>query len=243
LAEDRNTLVDLLGIGKPALDLEGADFDEVEIMTALPDGVPSTVLTRRPDILSAEHQLIAANANIGAARAAFFPSISLTANGGTESGKLGGLFAAASRAWTFEPEISIPIFTGGLNEANLDTAKIQKNIYIAQYQKAIQDAFRDVANALESRAPLDEQLSAQQQEVSAAQGDYDLSQMRFTNGVDTYLSVLTAQQTLFQAQQSLISLKLTRLENLVTLYKALGGGVVDRSVTPAPDPSPSASGP
>jgi multidrug efflux system outer membrane protein len=183
------------------------------------------VLTRRPDVLAAEHSLIAANADIGAARAAFFPSILLTAQAGTASTSLSGLFKPGSGAWTFSPQINIPIFAGGANVANLDLSKIEKNVYVAQYEKALQTAFREVDDALAARNTLDEQLEAQRALLNDSADSYRLAEMRFRNGIDSFLPVLTAQQTLYSAQQAVVSLELLRLQNMATLYKALGGGM------------------
>ena len=225
VAQDENALVVLLGAPMPADLPAGHELDEEKLLTDhLPEGVPSDVLTRRPDILAAEHNLIAGNANIGAARAAFFPSILLTGNYGTASTQLSGLFQTGSTSWTFSPQISLPIFAAGANVASLDLAKVQKNVLIVQYEQSIQNGFREVADALAGRATLDSQLEADQALVEAAGESFRLSNMRFTNGVDNYLAVLDSQRSLYTAQQSLIAVKLTRLQNLVTLYKALGGG-------------------
>jgi len=194
------------------------------------------VLTQRPDVLAAEHNLIAANANIGAARAAFFPSISLTGNFGTASTQLSGLFERGSTAWTFSPQISLPIFAGGANLAGLHLAKAQKDILVTQYEQSIQSAFREVADALVSRSTLDRQLAADVALVEAAAESYRLSSMRFDNGVDNYLGVLDSQRLLFGAQQSLVDVKLARLQNLVTLYKALGGGWREHTAAQAATP-------
>ncbi|HXP64825.1 MAG TPA: efflux transporter outer membrane subunit, partial [Steroidobacteraceae bacterium] len=224
VAQDENALVVLLGVPMPA-DLPGErELDEEKLLTELPAGLPSDVLTQRPDILAAEHNLIAGNANIGAARAAFFPSILLTGNYGTASTELSGLFKTGSTAWTFSPQISLPIFAGGANVASLDLAKIQKNVLVVQYEQTIQNGFREVADALAGRETLDAQVEADKALVDAAAESFRLSNMRFTNGVDNYLGVLDSQRTLYSAQQSLIAVKLARLQNLVTLYKALGGG-------------------
>jgi len=192
-------------------------------------GVPSEVLQRRPDVLAAEHQLIAANADIGAARAAFFPSISLTGNVGTASTQLSGLFKPGSSAWSFSPQISVPIFTGGANAANLDLSKIEKNLYIAQYEKTLQTAFREVDDALAARATLDDQLAAQRALLDDAAETYHLAEIRFRSGVDSFLPVLDAQRSLYSAQQGVVSLQLLRLQNMATLYKALGGGLKEDS--------------
>jgi multidrug efflux system outer membrane protein len=229
VAQDQDALVVLLGVPLPAdLPLNGA-LDSEKLLTDLPAGMPSDVLTRRPDILAAEHNLIAANANIGAARAAFFPSISLTGTFGTASTQLSGLFQGGSTTWTFAPQVSVPIFAGGANVAGLHLATAQKDILTTQYQQSIQGAFREVADALAGRGTLDRQLAADQALVDASAESYRLSSMRFTNGVDNYLSVLDSQRLLFSAQQSLVDVKLARLENLVTLYKALGGGWRERT--------------
>jgi multidrug efflux system outer membrane protein len=187
------------------------------------------VLVRRPDILAAEHQLMAANAQIGAARAAFLPSIELTGAYGTESSQLSGLFKSGSRAWSFSPEISVPLFTGGANIANLQATKLARETAVAQYEKAIQTAFQEVSDALVARGTLDEQLAAQQALVTASDVAYRLSDMRYRGGVDSYTTVLVAQVSLYTAQQQLQTVRLLRLQNLVTLYKVLGGGLRERA--------------
>jgi outer membrane protein, multidrug efflux system len=229
VAQDQNALVVLLGTPMPEDLPAGSALDEEKLLTELPEGVPSDVLTQRPDILAAEHNLVAANANIGAARAAFFPSILLTGNYGTASTELSGLFKTGSTAWTFSPQISLPIFAGGANVASLDLAKVQKNVLIVQYEQTIQNGFREVSDALAGRATLDSQLEADEALVQAASESFRLSNMRFTGGVDNYLGVLDSQRALYSAQQSLVAVKLARLQNLVTLYKALGGGWLDKS--------------
>jgi outer membrane protein, multidrug efflux system len=225
LAQDRDALQLLLGAPIP----DGIDFsgglDRGDTVAELEEGIPSDVLVHRPDVLAAEHQLMAANAQIGAARAAFLPSITLTGSFGTESTQLSGLFKGGSQAWTFSPQISIPIFAGGANVANLQATKLQRDTAIAQYEKAIQTAFREVADALVARGTLDEQLAAQQALVTASDKAYRLADMRYRGGIDSYLSALDAQRTLYSAQQQLQAVRLVRLQNLVTLYKALGGGL------------------
>jgi multidrug efflux system outer membrane protein len=225
LAQDRNALQLLLGASIP----EGIDFsgglDRGSAVAELDEGIASDVLVRRPDVLAAEHQLIAANAQIGAARAAFFPAISLTGDFGTESTQLSGLFKGGSHAWAFSPQISVPLFAGGANTANLQATKIARETAVAQYEKTIQIAFREVADALIARGTLDDQLAAQQALVTAAEKAYRLADMRFRGGVDSFLSALDAQRTLYGARQQLQTVKLIRLQNLVTLYKALGGGL------------------
>lgn len=225
LAQDRNALQLLLGAPIP----DDIDFsrglDRGDMIAELEEGIPSDVLVRRPDVLAAEHQLIAANAQIGAARAAFFPSISLTGSLGTESTQLSGLFKAGSRAWSFSPDISVPIFAGGANVANLQATKLARDTAVAQYEKAIQSAFREVADALVARGTLDDQLAAQQALVTASEKAYRLADMRYRGGVDSFLTALVAQVSLYSAEQQLQTVRLMRLQNLVTLYKALGGGL------------------
>jgi outer membrane protein, multidrug efflux system len=229
-AQDQNALVLLLGTPLPADLPPGAGLDEQKLLEGLPPGLPSDLLVRRPDILAAEHNLIAANASIGAARAAFFPSITLTGSYGTASTQLSGLFDHGSTAWTFSPQISLPIFAGGANMASLDLSKIQKNVNVVQYEQAIQTAFREVADGLAGRGTLDNQIAADQALVAATSESYRLSDMGFRGGVNDYLSVLDSQRSLYTAQQTLIGVKLARLQNLVTLYKALGGGWSEHEV-------------
>ena len=224
-AQDRNALMLLIGGSLPEDISFEADLGTVNLSADLPAGIPSQVLANRPDVLAAEHTLIAANADIGAARAAFFPSITLTGSYGSASTQLSGLFKAGSSAWTFSPQISLPIFAGGANKANLDLSKIEKDINIAQYEKALQAAFREVDDALAARRTLDEQLTAQRAVLEDTSQSYQLADLRFKNGVDSFLPVLDAQRALYAAQQSVISLELIRLQNMATLYKALGGGM------------------
>jgi len=229
LAQDRDALQLLLGAPIPE-DIDfSAGLDRGSVVAELKEGIPSDVLVRRPDVLAAEHLLMAANAQIGAARAAFFPAISLTGSLGSASPQLSGLFKSGSRAWAFEPQISVPIFAGGANLANLQAAKIARAAAVAQYEKAIQTAFREVADGLAARGALDEQLAAQQALVTASSAAYRLADMRYRGGVDSYLSALDAQRALYGAQQQLQGVRLMRLQNLVTLYKALGGGMSENS--------------
>jgi outer membrane protein, multidrug efflux system len=239
LAQDRDALQLLLGAPIPdGIDVSGG-LDRGTAVAELEEGIPSDVLVQRPDVLAAEHQLLAANARIGAARAAFLPAVSLTGNFGTESTQLSGLFKGDSRTWTFSPQISLPIFAGGANVANLQATKLARDTAVAQYEKAIQTAFQEVADALVARGTLDEQLEAQQALVNASSKAYQLADMRFRGGVDSYLSALDAQRTLYSAQQQLQIVRLTRLQNLVTLYKALGGGLLERGSAARPTPQPS----
>ncbi len=198
----------------------------------LPAGTPSDLLERRPDVLEAERSLRAANANIGAARAAFFPSISLTASDGTASDRLSGLFAAGSHAWVFAPQVNLPIFAGGRNRANLAAAQAAHDIEVAKYEHAVQTAFREVADGLALRASLKQQLTAQQALVRASEDAYRLSDARFRRGVDSYLNSLDSQRALYAAQQTLIGTELARMSNLVTLYQALGGGWSEHTAAP-----------
>ncbi|KVD50000.1 efflux transporter outer membrane subunit, partial [Burkholderia ubonensis] len=203
-AQAVNALVLLIGQPLPDDLPPGLPLDAQNFLTDIPAGLPSDLLTRRPDIMEAEQSLLAANANIGAARAAFFPRISLTGAFGTASPTLGGLFKAGTAAWSFAPQITMPIFEGGANLANLDLANVQKRIEIANYEKAIQSAFREVADGLAARGTYDQQIAALQRNEHAQQRRYDLSDLRYKNGVDSYLSVLTAQTDLYAAQQTLI---------------------------------------
>jgi outer membrane protein, multidrug efflux system len=231
IAQDRDALELLLGAPIP----DGIDFsgglDRGNTVAELVEGIPSDVLLRRPDVRAAEHQLEAANAQIGAARAAFFPAISLTGSFGTASNELSGLFKSGTRFWSFSPTLSVPLFAGGANVATLKASELARDTAVAQYEKSIQSAFREVADALVARGKLDEQLAAQQALVTASAVAYKLADMRFRGGVDSYLSALDAQRTLYAAQQQLQSVRLLRLQNLVTLYKALGGGLLQQNAT------------
>lgn len=220
----RNGLTLLVGTELPANLPPVSPLSDTHLLGDLQAGLPSDLLIRRPDILAAEHRLIGANANIGAARAAFFPSIYLTASGGTASAQLSDLFSSGSGAWQFMPTISVPIFTGGRNTAALEAAKVGKNIEIAQYEQVIQNAFREVSDSLATREWIGQRLEAYQKLVEAQQERFDLATERYERGVDNYLSVLVAQQELFNAQQNLIATEQLRLSNMVTLYKVLGGG-------------------
>jgi multidrug efflux system outer membrane protein len=240
-AQSENALVLLLGEPMPDDLPPGLPLDSQNLLTDIPAGLPSDLLVRRPDIIEAEENLLAANANIGAARAAFFPKVSLTGNFGTLSPSLGGLFKPGSAAWGFGPQISVPIFAGGQNKAELDLAHVQKNIQIAEYEKAIQTAFREVADGLAARGTYDQQITALERDTFAEQRRLDLSDLRYRSGVDSYLSVLTAQTGLYSAQQSLITARMQRLTNLVDLYNTLGGGWIERAGE-EPRPADSAAG-
>ncbi|OPY10439.1 MAG: Outer membrane protein OprM precursor [Syntrophaceae bacterium PtaB.Bin038] len=222
VALDENALTLLVGSPVPRELLPDALSDVAEPRDFTP-GLPSEVLQRRPDIVAAEHQLKAAHANIGAARAAFFPRITLTTSIGTTSDQLSGLFTSGSETWSFVPRIVVPIFDAR-TWAAYDVTKVDREIALAQYEKAIQTGFREVADTLAQRATLGDQLRAQQSLVEASEVSYRLSDARYTRGIDSYLRVLDAQRSLYGAQQGLIAVRLARLANLVTLYKVLGGG-------------------
>jgi len=219
-----NALRLLLGTELPAGLADNATLNNNWRFPALPAGLPSDLLTRRPDIIAAEHTLKAANANIGAARAAFFPSISLTTYGGSASSSLGHLFEAGTASWAFVPSISVPIFDAGKNQANLDIARVEKRIEVANYEKAIQTAFREVSDALAGQATYRDELTAREQDADANQRYYDLAQARYQEGMDSYLNLLVAQRSLYQAQQTKISTQLSTLAQQIALYKVLGGG-------------------
>ncbi|WP_295959451.1 AdeC/AdeK/OprM family multidrug efflux complex outer membrane factor [Rhodoferax sp.] len=230
VALDQNALALLLGTAVPA-DLAPTGLAQrVSALPDLPAGLPSDLLQRRPDILQAEHSLQAASYNIGAARAAFYPRISLTASAGTSSNDLAGLFKAGAGAWSFVPQITLLLFDGGANQANLDIATVTRDINVAQYEKTIQTAFREVADALAQRSNLGDQLSAQQALVDATADSFKLSDARYQRGVDSYLDVMVTQRSLYTAQQGLIGTQLSRLANEVTLYKVLGGGWTGEAV-------------
>ncbi len=216
-------LVSLLGTQIPA-GLPEPQPLATGLLTQVPPGLPSDLLVRRPDILQAEHALKAANANIGAARAAFFPAISLTASAGSASSDLGNLFRGGQGAWTFAPSISLPIFNAGSLKASLDYSKIQKQVEVANYEKAIQIAFQEVADGLAARKTYTDQMTAQEGLVEASRDYYRLAERRYRTGVDSNLTFLDAQRSLFTAEQALISDRLAQLQAEVNLYKALGGG-------------------
>ena len=222
VARDENALT--LLVGSPVPDgLLPTELDAVTLLQDISPGLPSEVLQHRPDILQAENQLKASNANIGAARAAFFPRIALTGTIGTASNELSGLFNSGSGTWSFAPQIIMPIFDSRTWSA-LDASKVDREIILTRYEKAIQVAFREVADALAQRGTLGDQMAAQQSLMEATAESYRLSDLRYKSGIDSYLSVLDAQRSLYGAQQGLIAVRLSRLTNLVTLYKVLGGG-------------------
>lgn len=224
LKQDRNALELLLGTALPAAlepPAQSAGTPAAASLSLPPAGLPSEVLRSRPDVLAAEHLLQAANANLGAARAARFPTISLTAAAGTASTHLSDLFKGG--AWSFAPSLSLPLLDGGASQATVESAQATLQLQLATYEKTVQTAFREVADALAARSTLDQRLQAQQALVASYQRALQLSQARYEAGADSYLTVLDAQRSLFSAQQSLVSLRLAEQGNRITLFKVLGG--------------------
>lgn len=247
LAQDMNALTLLAGAPVPATLLPPTDFAlQGRAATRLvlpPAGLPSSVLQQRPDVLAAEHDLIAAHADIGAARAAFFPSISLLGSAGTASSSLSGLFSGGTLAWSVAPALRLPIFDGGANRASLDMTKAQKDILLATYEKTIQTAFREVADALAVRAGIATRLQSQQSLVASTYRSFELSNALFRRGGGTgFLEVLDAQRAYYTAQQDMITLRLVEQMNRLALFKTLGGGwqadTPAASATPAPSATP-----
>jgi multidrug efflux system outer membrane protein len=224
ILQDRNALRLLVGSDFPDELLPGANLESAAALVQVPAELPSSLLQRRPDVLAAEHTLKSANIDIGAARAAFFPSISLTANSGASSSALSGLFKSGSGAWTFAPSISLPIFDAGSNRATLDSAKVEREIQVQTYQQTVQSAFKEVADALAIRSTLNRRITAQQALTDASRKSFELSDALYRGGSQSYLEALDAQRSLYSAQQDLITLRLTEQSNRVTLYKVLGGG-------------------
>jgi multidrug efflux system outer membrane protein len=222
-AQDLNLLTLLIGQPIPDNLPAGATLATTNLPD-LPAGMPSDLLTTRPDIRSAEQQLVAANANIGAARANYFPRITLTGSAGTASSELSGLFKSGTFGWTFAPQAILPLFDFGRTRAGVESARAQRDITVAQYEKSIQTAFREVADALAGQATYSEQLRAQQAVAAAETDRFNLSDLRYRNGTASYLDLLDAQRSLFTAQQQAIQANLLRLQNQVTLYRVLGGG-------------------
>ena len=240
VAQDKNALAMMVGAPLPALAGDDLTGPGLAVLPEPPAGLSSQVLLQRPDLLQAEHNLKAANANIGAARAAFFPRISLTGAYGSASSELSGLFDGGSEAWSFSPSVSLPIFTGGSNKANLDLAKVRRDQNVARYESTIQTAFREVADALDSVDALKQQEQAQSALVEATQRSVELSEQRYQQGADDYLAVLDARRELLSARQNLVAVTLQKLNNRISLYRALGGGglpdqptVIGRTDTPA----------
>lgn len=225
VARDQNALNLLVGTTVPADQLPTALGSGAVTRDALPGDLSSAVLLRRPDVLQAEHQLIAQNANIGAARAAFFPTISLTGTVGTISTALSGLFGGGSFTYTGSPSVSLPLFDGGQRAGNLQYARASQQVAVSTYEKTIQTAFREVADALAQRGTIAEQVAAQDARANAAQVAARLSDARYRAGVDSFLVSLDAQRTAYSARQQLVTTRLTRATNLVELYRSLGGGL------------------
>ena len=221
---DLNALRLLVGADVPADLLPKGELERVAVLAEIPAGLPSDVLTRRPDVRAAEHTLQARNADIGAARAAFFPRISLTGSEGSVSPQLDGLFGSGTRTWNFTPQIVLPIFAGGANIAGLKSANAQRDAAVATYEKAVQTAFREVSDALATRATINDRVAAQERLVEAASVTQRLTQARYDRGIDNYLLLLDAQRTFYGARQTLLAAQLARATNRVELYRALGGG-------------------
>lgn len=228
VAQDINNLTLLTGSATPVNFGVKQSLGEQMQIAAVPKALSSRVLLQRPDIMAAEHELKGANAQIGAARAAFFPAISLTASAGKISGDLSDLFDGNSGSWLFSPAISLPIFTGGKLEAELDVAKISKEITVARYEKTIQTAFREVADALVASETYHDQMIAQEANLIANQEYYSLAKDRYLQGVDSFLTLLDAQRSLYSARQNFLNLQLAQQVNQVTVYKVLGGGWKER---------------
>lgn len=230
-ALDANTLNLLLGQNLSDAELAalpaGLSLTDQGLAGVVPGGLPGDVLLRRPDVRAAEQQLLAADANIGAARAAFYPRITLTTSIGTASSQLNGLFRSGSFGWSFAPQIVLPIFDGGRNQANLDAAQVGRDIAVAHYEKAIQVAFREVADALATRATLADQLRAQQAQAEAEQGRLALVGLRYQQGTANAFERLDAQRSTFAARQAVVQLQLQQAQSLVGVYKVLGGGWKD----------------
>lgn len=210
-------------------------LDEQSVLIELRAGLPSDLLTQRPDIIAAEHQLKAAHANIGAARAAFFPRVTLTGAWGTASAELEGLFASGSQAWIFSPSISLPIFDGGRRRTNLSLAEARRDLAVANYEKTVQSAFRDVTDALSARHWLTEQLTIAQTALAVQTERARLSQLRYDSGAAAFLDVLDAQRDLLSAEQQVVQIRRALLTSRVSLYAALGGGTMDFASLPAHD--------
>ncbi len=223
-AQDENALVLLLGQSLPTDLPQGLPLTQQALLPDLPAGMPAELLLRRPDVRQAEQMLQANNANIGAARAAFFPRISLTGSAGLVSGDMSALFNNGNAAWSFAPQVVLPIFDAGRNQANLDAAKVGRDIAVAQYEKAIQVGFREVSDALAARDSFNEQVRAQNAQLRAEQTRVQLTDLRVAHGASNTLELLDAKRSLFATQQATVLAQTQQLQNLVNLYKALGGG-------------------
>ncbi|WP_333987604.1 efflux transporter outer membrane subunit [Burkholderia orbicola] len=226
----RNALRLLIGTELPKDLPEPLPLQQQPVMTQLPAGLPSELLFRRPDIQQAEQNLVAANADIGAARAAFFPRLSLTSSIGPA---MGSLFDGGQRAWSFAPQVTVPIFQGGRLRAELRLAEVRKSSAVAEYERAIQAAFREVADGIAGRETFGRQIEAQTRVVGSAERRADLSNLRYRAGVEGRLELLDSQRQLYAARQALLDLRRSELGNAVALYKALGGGLTDQDVAPS----------
>jgi multidrug efflux system outer membrane protein len=209
---------------------KGLPLSQSGLLADVPAGLPSDLLTRRPDVRQAEQLLLANNASIGAARAAFFPRITLTGSAGVAGNDLGRLFNGGGGAWTFAPQALLPIFDAGRNQGNLDAARVGREMAVAQYEKAIQTAFREVADALAARSTLDEQLRAQKAQLSAEETRMALTELRDRQGLASALEVLDARRSLLTVQQAALQTQAQQLQSRVTLYKVLGGGWTEPAV-------------
>jgi multidrug efflux system outer membrane protein len=223
-AQAENYLVLLIGQPVPTNLPPPRAFSDTNLLADIPAGLPSELLQQRPDILEAEHTLKAANANIGAARAAFFPTITMTASVGSTSAEFEKLFGGGTGVWSFSPQVTVPIFTAGQNLASLDAAKVSKRIEVQNYMKAIETAFREVADALVASRSYTEQIGEESILVTAQQRRFELANLRYRQGEDTYLNVLSSQQDLYNAQQDLLQARFRQLSSQILLYKAVGGG-------------------
>ena len=233
---DANALTLLVGQSLPSellSSLKGKKLSDLPPLAQVPSGLPSDLLLRRPDVRQAEQSMIAANANIGAARAAFFPNVSLTATAGFVNPELSDLFSSGSRYFSIAPSLYLPIFNAGRNRANLEVAEASEKIAVAQYEKSIQTAFREASDALVSRKTLKDQLDAQARQLEAEQVRYKLSDLRYANGVASYLDLLDAQRSLFSLEQTVVQVRLAQLQNQINLYKVLGGGWTEPVAVPA----------
>ncbi len=230
----QNALLLVLG-GTPENLPAASTFGHEQLVSGIPVGLPSDLLARRPDIIGAENSLLATNANIGAARAAFFPNISITGVLGFASGAMGGLFSGANRFWTFTPDLKMPLFSGGV-VGQLGLAEARKNMAVSQYEKTIQTAFREVADALAGEATYARQLDALRALETSAAESLKIANLRYENGIDSFLQVQAAEVTLYNAQRTFLQTGLNSLMNRVELYKALGGGWLENTATEAPAP-------
>lgn len=230
VAQDKNALVLVVGQNVPDSLMPTSIDDVKNALSEMPVNVSSEILLTRPDVLAAEYNLKAANASIGAARANFFPTISLTASAGVGSSSLSSLFNNGAGIWSFAPSIDLPIFKGGYNVATLKYSEAQKESYLATYEKTIQTAFKEVADALATRGTIQQQLDANKQYVSSASKYFDLAHMRYRQGIDSWLTALDAQRTLYTAKLSLVSVEKDYYANLITLYKVMGGGTLVQAV-------------